>query len=117
MCDRAKSIFASDFPSKRQRKCLIETAESLLELQNSVVMKIPDLIPDECTQYALKYIRTMNDYEMKAHSNISAPRSNTRIRIFEVDCTAIFVQIIVFSIPLLMYVVFWRRFKPKKRLV
>ena len=48
--DAAESILGSAAPTKRQRKLLVETAESLLALQNSVVGKIPDLIPDECTQ-------------------------------------------------------------------
>lgn len=65
MCDRAESIFASNIPSKRQRNCLLKTVESLIELQNSVVMEIPDLIPDECTQCALRRIHTVNNHKMK----------------------------------------------------
>ena len=36
MCDKAESILDSETPSKRQKKNLLDTAKSLLQLQSSV---------------------------------------------------------------------------------
>ena len=48
--DTAVSILQSEHPTKRQRKSLISAAESLLELQKSVIEDIPTLVPNDCTK-------------------------------------------------------------------
>ena len=54
--DSAQSILSAEVPTKRQRKALVETARSLLTLQKTIVSKIPDLVPNDCTQYSLSRV-------------------------------------------------------------
>ena len=77
--DVAQSMLDSEVPTKRQRSDLVKKAESLIALQKSVVDKIPDLIPADCTKYALTRLNAVNNYEIKTQSLKRAPR--------EVICT------------------------------
>ena len=52
--DTAVSLLAVDNPSKRARKELLDSANTLLSLQSDVEKDIPSLIPSTCTKYAVK---------------------------------------------------------------
>ena len=78
--DKAESILDSKAPSKKIRKALLDTAKSLLQLQHSVVEKIPSLIPTDCSNYSLSRIKTANDFNMKTLVEVDAPRLNMRTR-------------------------------------
>ena len=54
LCDRAAIILDMSVPTKWIRKSLLDTAQSLLELQSNIVQEIPNLIPDKYSQYLLK---------------------------------------------------------------
>ena len=60
--DVAQSMLDSEVPTKRQRSNLVKKAESLIALQKSVVDKIPDLVPADCTKYALTRLNAANNY-------------------------------------------------------
>ena len=60
LCDQAVAILDTQAPTKRLRKSLLDTAHAIVDLQNSVVDDIPNLIPNECTKYSLKRIHTEN---------------------------------------------------------
>ena len=89
LCNRAVSILDSEAPTKRARKSLLDTAASLLELQKSVAVKIPTLIPSECTSYAIKRIHTSKDFAVKTAADLCAPRLNLKKRTFEVEGASI----------------------------
>ena len=82
ICDSAISILQSEHPTKRQRKSLISAAESLLEVQKSVINEIPSLVPNKCTKFAIARLHSVNSYEMSTHSQERPPRENMRTRTF-----------------------------------
>ena len=81
--DTALDILEAEAPSKRQRRSLVSVADSLLELQNSVVKQIPDLVPDDCTKYSIARLHSANNYTTNRPSVI--PSRNLRTRTFDVD--------------------------------
>ena len=85
LCNRAESVLCSEAPTKRLRKSLLDTAASLLLLQNSVAEKIPTIVPSDFTSYAIKRIHTANDFAVMTAANTCAPRSNLRKRTIEVN--------------------------------
>ena len=56
--DVAQAMLDSEVPTKRQRKALVDTAESLLALKKAVVDKIPNIVPNDCTNYSLARIHS-----------------------------------------------------------
>ena len=56
LCDQAVTILDTHAPTKCLRKSLLNIAHSIVDLQNSVIDDIPNLIPNECTLYLLKQI-------------------------------------------------------------
>ena len=60
--DKAECLLSTQSPTKKQRKELLESAKSLLQLQASVVQKLPDLIPEECSKYSLKCISSEQEH-------------------------------------------------------
>ena len=85
LCDRAATILDTAAPTKRIRKSLLDTAESLLQVQGN----IPILIPDDCTKYAINRIS-----REKAHGTLTCvaalpPVHKTRIRTFDVGGVSI----------------------------
>ena len=83
--DVAQSMLDSEVPTKRQRSNLVKKAESLIALQKSVVDKIPDLVPADCTKYALTCLNASKNYEITTQSLKRAPRENMRKKSFLVD--------------------------------
>ena len=53
ICDKAESLLENEAPSKRQRKVLVDAANSLLALHSSVEKKLPDLISNGISRYSL----------------------------------------------------------------
>ena len=82
ICDTVVSILERENPTKHQRKSLISAAESLLELQKSIVEEIPALIPNKCTKYAISQLHSTKSHEMLTHSQRRPPRENMRTRTF-----------------------------------
>ena len=80
--DSAASVLYSEAPTKRQRKELLATAETLLSLQNTVGEQIPDLVPKNCTKYSINRIIADTNHVSNTKSDICAPRENMRIRTF-----------------------------------
>ena len=89
LCDQAVAILDTQAPTKRLRKSLLDTAHSIVDLQNSVVDDITNLIPNECTKYSLKRIHSENRQETKTLPDEIAPRPNMRTRAFQVGDTMI----------------------------
>ena len=87
----AESICSSHAPTKRQRKELVDTAKSLLALQYSVTEKIPTLLPDNCTQYAMSRLTSESNHTVRTHSNVSHSRDNMRIRTF--NCAGVLIRL------------------------
>ena len=83
--DRAESIAQSDVSSKRQKKMLLDTAVSLLELHSSVTNKIPQLVPEGTTQYSVSRLTADKKYAVKSCTETVAPRDNLRTRTFDLD--------------------------------
>ena len=63
--DSAASLLDSENPTKRARKMIMDTADTLLSLQNDVQQKIPHLVPSDCTKYAVKRLQSISNYEKK----------------------------------------------------
>ena len=82
--DTAASVLESEAPTKRIRKELLDTAESLLVLQSSVQAKIPELVPKDCTKYSLKRLHAANNHNVKMQFDVRPPRENMRVRIFTI---------------------------------
>ena len=89
--DAAESIRSSQAPTKRQRKELVDTAKSLLALQHSVTEKIPTLLPDNFTQYAMTRLISESNHAVRTHSNVSHSRDNMRIRTF--NCAGVLIRL------------------------
>ena len=49
--DTAATLLASEKPTKRVRRELLNTADTLLSLQSDVQQEIPNLMPSNCTKY------------------------------------------------------------------
>ena len=49
----AATILEAEKPTKRARKELLDTADTLLSLQGVVLQEIPKLIPSNCTKYSI----------------------------------------------------------------
>ena len=81
--DTALDILEAEAPSKRQRQSLVSVAESLLELQNSVVKQIPNLVPDDCTKYSIARLHSANNYTTNCSS--ITPSRDLCTRTFDVD--------------------------------
>ena len=82
--DTAVTLLDSEKPTKRARKELLDTAQSLLSLQNGIDEKIPALVPSCCTKYSLNRLHAVNNYHIKTSSNVCAPRDNMRPRTFKI---------------------------------
>ena len=81
LCNLAKALLESEHPTKRQRKQLLDTAETLLSLQGDVQQKVPSLVPSNCTQYAVgRLTSVVNRQAVTPH--YLAPRPNMRQRYF-----------------------------------
>ena len=80
--DTAESILYTEAPTKRQRKELLATAETLLSLQNTVEEQIPELVPKDCTKYSINRIIADSTHSFQTQSNVCAPRENMRVRTF-----------------------------------
>lgn len=87
--DTTISILQSENPTERQKKSLVSAVESLLELQKSVIDKIPALVPEDCTQYALKRLHATNSHERLTHLQKRPPRKNMRVRNFQCGSSVI----------------------------
>ena len=84
ICDKAESLLENEAPSKRQRKVLVDAANSLLALHSSVEKKLPDLIPNGISRYSLQRLHAEKNYDVKNAIDCSAPRENLRSRSFEI---------------------------------
>ena len=84
ICARAESLLDTQAPTKRQKRNLLDTVESLLQLQTSVAEKNPDLVPSDCSRYSLSRLQTSTDYSKMTCENQTAPRPNMRQRYFVV---------------------------------
>ena len=83
LCDSAKALLDTENPTKRQRKQLLDTAQTLLSLQGDVQQKVPSLVPSNCTQYAVGRLTSVaNRQAVTPHC--LAPRPNMRQRYFSV---------------------------------
>ena len=83
-CDTAVTLLDSEKPTKRARKDLLDTAQSLLSLQNGIDEKIPALVLSCCTKYSQNRLHAVNNHQTKTFSNVCAPRDNMRSRTFEI---------------------------------
>ena len=61
------------YPTKRQRRQLLEITESLLNLQSSVEEKTPSLLPLDCTQYTIRRLNTEETYKRKTRVDPYTP--------------------------------------------
>ena len=82
--DTAISLLASDNPTKRARKELLDTANTLLVLQSDVEQKIPDLVPSTCMKYAVNRLQSDSNQQRKTCDEVTPPRDNMRVRFFSV---------------------------------
>ena len=89
ICDSDRVLLQSEGPKKRHRKSLLKAAESLIQLQKSVVEKIPSLVPSDCTKYSLGRLQASNNQIANTASQVFATREKLRIRTFQVDGVAI----------------------------
>ena len=86
ICGKAEAILESQAPTKKQRKCLLDTAASLLQLQTSVAEKIPELLPSNCSVYSLMRLHSVDAHTKKTCVNEVSPSfPNLRKRGFEVS--------------------------------
>ena len=85
ICDSAHSLLNSQHPTKRQRKELLTTAQSLLELHTSVEEQIPSLLPTECTKCTVQHIQSESEYKRKTRNDVSVSRNSLRVRHFEIS--------------------------------
>ena len=114
MFDKTESLLDSNLPSKRARKVLLDAAESLLTLQNSVETKFPDLIPDECSHHYMYRIGAESSHNQIVYE--TASRHNMRVRIFEEAGASIPLSTTKkFSTPQLRRAKFWLTLKRKKK--
>ena len=84
LCERAATILDTVAPTKRIRKSLLDTAESLLQLQGNIVKDIPTLILDDCTKYAIDRISREKAHETLTCVAALPPAHTTRLRTFDV---------------------------------
>ena len=82
--DTAVSVLEATAPTKRQRKMLLDTADSLLLLQGDVEAKIPELVPKDCSKYSIARLRADSNQAAKTQSGAAAPRENMRARTFSI---------------------------------
>ena len=84
LCERAATILDTAAPTKRIRKSLLDTAESLLQLQGNIVKDIPTLILDDCTKYAIDRISRDKAHGTITRAAMLPPAHTTRMRTFDV---------------------------------
>ena len=82
--DSAASLIDSENPTKRARKMIMDTADTLLFLQEDMQQKIPQLVASDCTKYAVERLQSISNYEKKVHNDVTPPRQNMRLRYFYV---------------------------------
>ena len=80
--DTAATLLASEKPTKRARRELLDTADTLLSLQSNVQQAIPKLMPYNCTKYAVGRLQSESNRLHKTNENESAPRENLRAIFF-----------------------------------
>ena len=79
--DEADSLLAAENPTKRQRKVLLDTANSLIALQKDTTDNLPNLIPAECSKYSISRLRTEKKFNARV---ISPDTSGLRTQCFDV---------------------------------
>ena len=86
LCDSAASLLEvyPESPTKRARKKIMDTADTLLYLQEDMQQKIPQLVPSDCTKYAIGRLQSVSNYKQKVHNDVTSPRQNMRLRYFYV---------------------------------
>ena len=82
--DTAAELLACDKPTKRARKELLDTADTLLLLQDDVQQKVPKLLPSDCTKYSLNRLQSASNRLEKTNEHESAPRDNMRVQYFSI---------------------------------
>ena len=82
--DSAASFLDSENPTKRARRMMMDTADTLLSLQGDMQQKIPQLVPSDCTKYAVERLQSISNYEKKVYDDVAPPRQNMRERYFYV---------------------------------
>ena len=82
--DTAVSVLEAVAPTKRQRKILLNTADTILALQGSVEAKIPEIVPQSCSKYSIARLRAANNQAIKTQLDVFAPRANMRVRTFSI---------------------------------
>ena len=87
--DSTQSLTESEAPTKCHQKSLIKGPESLIELQKSIIEKIPSLVPPDCTNYSLGRLHTVNIQIANTTSQLFAPRENLHICTFQVEVVPI----------------------------
>ena len=86
LCDSAASLLEvyPESPTKRARKKIMDTADTLLYLQEDMQQNIPQLVPSDCTKYAIGSLQSVSNYKQKVHNDVTPPRQNMRLRYFYV---------------------------------
>ena len=80
--DTAATLLAYDKPTKRARRELLDTADTILSLKSDVQQAIPKLMPFNCTKYTVGRLQSESNRVHKTNENESAPRENLRARFF-----------------------------------
>ena len=65
LCNMAESVLETEAPTKRQRRRILDTVESLLALQGCVEEKIPQLVPKDCSKYSISRLHAANNHASK----------------------------------------------------
>ena len=68
ICDTAQSILDAQIQTKYQRKALVKTVGTLLYLQKTIMSKIINLVPADCTHYSLAHLYSVNNYKRMTKS-------------------------------------------------
>ena len=80
--DTAATLLASEKPTKRARRELLDTADTILSLQIDVQQAIPKIMPYNCTKYAVGRLQSESNSLHKTKENESTPCENLRSRFF-----------------------------------
>ena len=80
----AATILESEKPTKRARKELLDTADTLLSLQGVVLQEIPKLIPSNCTKYSINRLQSESNHAQKTNESSVLPRDNMRTRYYNI---------------------------------
>ena len=60
ICDKAQVLLASDAPTEKTTKCLLDSDASPLQLQNTVTKTITQLVPSNCWAYLLMHLQSVD---------------------------------------------------------